>query len=148
MASFGQPSQVLSRNPFAPDPLPPEPSPPLFREHLDSLLDEKAKQLQIVGSLGQRILAQQTELEERIAMIREAENAPGSSSGVFGDAESDMAHQAQGLLQLTRQWDVDTQQTLTALTLGATHVRVLLDPWLYLAPRTQSNKRLWLLCNS
>lgn len=39
--------------------------------YLQSLLDRKEKQLQQAGNLGQRVLAQQMELEERIRQIQE-----------------------------------------------------------------------------
>ena len=43
-----------------------------MKTHLQHLLDSKEKQLQQAGSLGQRVLAQQMELEERIRQIQEA----------------------------------------------------------------------------
>ncbi|KIK68458.1 hypothetical protein GYMLUDRAFT_54091 [Collybiopsis luxurians FD-317 M1] len=42
-----------------------------MRSHLQSLLDAKEKQLQQAGTLGQRVLAQQMELEERIRQLQE-----------------------------------------------------------------------------
>jgi len=42
-----------------------------IKSHLQHLLDSKEKQLQQAGSLGQRVLAQQMELEERIRQIQE-----------------------------------------------------------------------------
>jgi hypothetical protein len=36
------------------------------RSHLQSLLEQKSSQLQMLGTMGQEILKQQTELEERI----------------------------------------------------------------------------------
>ena len=42
-----------------------------MKTHLQHLLDSKEKQLQQVGSLGQRVLAQQMELEERVRQIQE-----------------------------------------------------------------------------
>jgi len=41
------------------------------RARLQTLLDQKEQELQSAGSLGQRILAQQMELEERINQISE-----------------------------------------------------------------------------
>ena len=41
--------------------------------HLQTLLDGKEKQLQQAGTLGQRVLAQQMELEERIRQLQEIE---------------------------------------------------------------------------
>ncbi len=40
--------------------------------YLQTLLDKKEKQLQQAGNLGQRVLAQQMELEERIRQIQES----------------------------------------------------------------------------
>ncbi|KAF7318979.1 PH domain-containing protein [Mycena chlorophos] len=42
-----------------------------MKYHLQSLLDAKEKQLQQAGTLGQRVLAQQMELEERIRQLQE-----------------------------------------------------------------------------
>jgi hypothetical protein len=42
-----------------------------MKTHLHRLLDSKEKQLQQAGSLGQRVLSQQMELEERIRQIQE-----------------------------------------------------------------------------
>jgi hypothetical protein len=56
--------------------------------HLQSLLDAKEKQLLQAGMLGQRVLAQQTELEERIRQLQDlewealAEDADGDAEGV------------------------------------------------------------------
>jgi hypothetical protein len=41
------------------------------RQRLTYLLDAKEKQLQQAGTLGQRVLAQQMELEERIRQLQE-----------------------------------------------------------------------------
>lgn len=43
-----------------------------MKTQLQHLLDSKEKQLQQAGSLGQRVLAQQMELEERIRHLQEA----------------------------------------------------------------------------
>lgn len=42
-----------------------------LRDHLQWLLDSKEKQLQQAGTLGQRVLAQQMELEERIRQLQD-----------------------------------------------------------------------------
>ncbi|KAK7027275.1 hypothetical protein VNI00_015364 [Paramarasmius palmivorus] len=41
------------------------------KSHLQTLLDVKEKQLQQAGTFGQRVLAQQMELEERIRHLQE-----------------------------------------------------------------------------
>lgn len=42
-----------------------------MKNHLQALLDNKERQLQQAGTLGQRVLAQQMELEERIRQLQE-----------------------------------------------------------------------------
>jgi hypothetical protein len=44
-----------------------------MRAHLQLLLDNKEKQLQHVGTLGQRILSQQVQLDERVRQLHELE---------------------------------------------------------------------------
>lgn len=46
------------------------PTPAELKAHLQSLLDAKERQLQQAGTLGQRVLAQQMELEERIRQLQ------------------------------------------------------------------------------
>ncbi|KAL5506867.1 hypothetical protein ACEPAH_6323 [Sanghuangporus vaninii] len=46
-----------------------------MRAILQSLLDSKEKQLQQAGTLGQRVLAQQMELEERVRQLQEMQSA-------------------------------------------------------------------------
>ena len=43
-----------------------------MRQHLHRLLERKEKQLQQAGTLGQRVLAQRVELEERVRQLHEA----------------------------------------------------------------------------
>jgi hypothetical protein len=44
-----------------------------LRTHLQALLEHKTGQLQMVGTMGQKILAQQAELEERITSLGDIE---------------------------------------------------------------------------
>jgi hypothetical protein len=53
-----------------------------LRERLQLLLDDKEKQLQLAGTLGQRILAQQMELEDRINQL------PLSSSSLLNPEDT------------------------------------------------------------
>ncbi|KAG7095356.1 hypothetical protein E1B28_006115 [Marasmius oreades] len=84
-----------------------------MRSHLQSLLDEKEKQLQQAGTLGQRVLAQQMELEERIRQLQEiigdSESAEGGyDSGGEGAITNEEARDK--LMELTEtlvQWDRD-----------------------------------------
>ena len=47
-----------------------------LKQHLASLLDQKSSQLQVLGTMGQEILRQQQDLEERIRLFN-AEDAGG-----------------------------------------------------------------------
>jgi hypothetical protein len=77
-----------------------------MRLHLQALLDDKEKQLQLAGTLGQRILAQQMELEERINQITEFEVAkPGDE---VGDAQ--MRDRLQELAGAMHSWEKDNEQ--------------------------------------
>jgi hypothetical protein len=52
-----------------------------LRDHLASLLEHKTAQLQTLGSMGQEILRQQQELEERIRLVEEdAEDEVGEET--------------------------------------------------------------------
>ncbi|EAU89423.1 hypothetical protein CC1G_07649 [Coprinopsis cinerea okayama7 len=66
------------------------PSPAELQAHLQSLLDAKERQLQQAGTLGQRVLAQQMELEERIRQLQAL--TPGldgyQGEDVYGDIAS------------------------------------------------------------
>lgn len=73
-----------------------------MRLKLQALLDEKEKQLQQAGTLGQRILAQQVELEERINQISELDNG---ASGLPDDKiESEMRSKLDDLAATMHNW--------------------------------------------
>jgi len=57
-----------------------------MRFHLQNLLDSKEKQLQQAGTLGQRVLAQQMELEERIRQLQEADADKGEDDELDAEA--------------------------------------------------------------
>ncbi len=59
-----------------------------MKSHLQCLLDNKEKQLQQVGSLGQRVLAQQMELEERIRQLQELEADKGEDDEIDTEART------------------------------------------------------------
>ena len=77
-----------------------------IRHKLQALLDEKERQLQHAGALGQRILAQQMELEERIKQIAELdENAPASNT----DEESEIRMKLDDLAQTMHGWATENE---------------------------------------
>lgn len=57
-----------------------------MKYHLQNLLDSKEKQLQQAGTLGQRVLAQQMELEERIRQLQEADADKGEDDALDEEA--------------------------------------------------------------
>jgi ferritin-like metal-binding protein YciE len=74
------------------------------KSHLRNLLDAKEKQLQQAGTLGQRVLAQQMELEERIRQLQEdIEDESGGKSGVGSDAMEKLKDLADTLDQWERE---------------------------------------------
>ena len=68
--------------------------------HLQSLLDSKEKQLQQAGTLGQRVLAQQMELEERIRQLQE-ETADGDEGVLDEEAKA----RYRELAETIEEWD-------------------------------------------
>jgi len=68
-------SRSISKMDRSPSPPPRPRSPEItthdLREHLSSLLEQKSSQLQMLGTMGQEILKQQQELEERIRGFEE-----------------------------------------------------------------------------
>lgn len=89
-----------------------------LREQLKTLIDDKEKQLMLVGTLGQRFLSQQVELEERIQQMDEVEN-PTSELGELGNS-ADLRQKLEELAQTMQTWETENQQMwTTALTLGS-----------------------------
>jgi hypothetical protein len=77
-----------------------------MRFHLKAFLDSKEKQLQYAGTLGQRVLAQQMELEERIGQLAKA--AADKSEGDEVDAE--VVERYRELAGTIRTWDAENAQ--------------------------------------
>jgi hypothetical protein len=77
-----------------------------MRLHLQNLLDLKEKQLQQAGTLGQRILAQQVELEERVRQLQEVEADKGDDE----DLDSDIRDRYRDLANVVKAWDSENGQ--------------------------------------
>ena len=75
-----------------------------MRAHLQLLLDNKEKQLQQVGTLGQRILSQQVQLDERVRQLHELE------LGDNQDLDSEIRERYRELTEMVRAWDTDNTQ--------------------------------------
>ncbi|KAH9933802.1 uncharacterized protein B0H18DRAFT_982108 [Fomitopsis serialis] len=82
-------------------------SPGDVRSHLQNLLDDKEKQLQNAGTLGQQLLAQRMELEERIRQLQEAEMDAGSDDE---DAETSVREKYRDLADTVKQWETENEQ--------------------------------------
>lgn len=89
-----------------PDSSLPNPSAGNIRFHLQSLLDAKENQLQQAGTLGQRVLAQQMELEERIRQFQEVyADRPEDD-----ELDADAAERYRELTDTIRAWDAENAQ--------------------------------------
>ncbi|KAJ7689390.1 hypothetical protein B0H17DRAFT_1331737 [Mycena rosella] len=74
-----------------------------MKYHLQSLLDSKEKQLQQAGTLGQRVLAQQMELEERIRQLEEIDADKLDDDHVDDDARDRYRELAETLMAWDRE---------------------------------------------
>jgi hypothetical protein len=78
--------------------------------HLQNLLDSKEKQLQQAGTLGQRVLAQQMELEERIRQLQEAD----ADKGEDDELDAAATERYRELAETIRAWDAENAQLSSA----------------------------------
>lgn len=92
----------LSLNPFA--------SPSERKFHLQLLLDSKEKQLQQAGALGQRILAQQIELEEKIRHLQDSDVERGDDE----DLDAEARERFRELADTIKAWDLENAQLSSA----------------------------------
>jgi hypothetical protein len=81
-----------------------------MRQHLQFLLDSKEKQLQLAGALGQRVLAQQMELEERIRQFQEL----GARKGEDTDLSAEMSLKYRELSNTLKSWEEENMQLSSA----------------------------------
>ena len=89
-----------------------------MKYHLQNLLDSKEKQLQQAGSLGQRVLAQQMELEERIRQLQVLEADKGEDDEIDLGARERYRELAETILT----WDTENAQLSSAFG-GSSKVR-------------------------
>ncbi|KAG8216903.1 hypothetical protein J3R82DRAFT_7176 [Butyriboletus roseoflavus] len=96
------PLPALSINPFA--------SPSQRKLHLQLLLDNKEKQLQQAGALGQRVLAQQIELEEKIHHLQDLDVERGDEE----DLDADARERYRELADTVKAWDLENARLSSA----------------------------------
>lgn len=82
-----------------------------LRARLQSLLDEKEKQLQHAGTLGQRVLEQQMELEERVSQLRDLE----ADREEEDDVDGEMREYFRALADTVNAWDAENAKLSTAV---------------------------------
>lgn len=106
MATFSDGGDVFTGNMRSGSPSSTHSSAGDMRFYLQTLLDNKEKQLQQAGTLGQQLLAQRMELEERIRQLQdfdletfEDESAEASIRGKYRD-----------LAETIKGWDVENEQ--------------------------------------
>ena len=85
-------------------------SPNDMRLHLQNLLDGKEKQLQQAAALGERLLAQRVELEERVKLLQEID------ADKSDEITADMRERYRELADSVRAWDFGNVQLTTAFT--------------------------------
>lgn len=76
-----------------------------MRFYLQTLLDGKEKQLQQAGTLGQQLLAQRMELEERIRQLQELDLDAEDDSGV----DAGIRDKYRELAETIKEWDVENE---------------------------------------
>ncbi|KAH8996727.1 hypothetical protein EDB92DRAFT_1933646 [Lactarius akahatsu] len=81
-----------------------------MRQHLQNLLDSKEKQLQQAAALGERLLAQRVELEERVRLIQEVD------ADKTDEVTADIRERYRELADTVRAWDFGIVQLTTAFT--------------------------------
>ena len=101
--SDGQDDPLLMMSDFSPFGVP---SIGDMRAHLQLLLDNKEKQLQHVGTLGQRILSQQVQLDERVRQLHELESELDDNQ----DLDFEIRERYRELTEMVRAWDTDNTQ--------------------------------------
>ncbi|CDO76932.1 hypothetical protein BN946_scf185006.g14 [Trametes cinnabarina] len=86
-----------------------------MRLHLQTLLDNKEKQLQSAATLGHQLLAQRMELEERIRQLQELDlDVSGASSDDgHGGLDVSLRDRYRELAEAIKAWDTENEQLTT-----------------------------------
>jgi hypothetical protein len=81
--------------------------------HLQNLLDKKGRQLEQAATLGQRVLAQQLELEERIRQLQETEDL---------QSKAEKSHE---LTETVTTWDHENEKLFKAFGVSVSRLSLL-----------------------
>lgn len=93
-----------------------------MRLHLQNLLDNKEKQLQQAGTLGQQLLAQRMELEERIRQLQELDL---DAVAVDDDLNLSVRERYRELADTIKSWDKENEQFSSAFGWKVSSSRVV-----------------------
>jgi hypothetical protein len=93
-------------------------SPTDLLPQLQALLQDKEKQLQMAGTLGQRILAQQMELEERVNQLSNIAVKHGDSDS----SDQETKDKLRRLAETLQTWDHENSALLSSLGLDKVHI--------------------------
>ena len=77
-----------------------------MRQHLQNLLDTKDRQVQQVATLGERVLQQRMELEEKIYQLRDLDVDRGDSEDINGETRL----QYHDLDNMIKSWEEENAQ--------------------------------------
>ena len=81
-----------------------------MRLHLQNLLDGKEKQLQQAAALGERLLAQRVELEERVRLLQDVD------ADKSDEITADMRERYRELADAVKAWEFGNVQLTSAFT--------------------------------
>jgi hypothetical protein len=98
-----------------------------MRQHLQNLVDSKEKQLQQAAALGERLLAQRVELEERVRLLQDMD------ADKTDEITADMRERYRELADAVRNWDFGNVQLTSAFT---SSVRILFLLFFFLFAET------------
>jgi hypothetical protein len=122
-----------------------------MKHHLQNLLDSKEKQLQQAATLGQRVLAQRVELEERIRQLQEMDADKVDEEEI----DSEARERYRELAETIEEWDSENSMLSSAFGVGKVRFWMLFFPcvggrFLVLGPffRWAGSSAGWAVCTS
>lgn len=98
--------------------------PGTLRIQLQALLDDKERQLKLAGTLGQRVLAQQVELEERISQLNDLEAVKPNASDEEA-VELDIREKLRELRDTMNVWETENQEIFDFLGNKVSNISLL-----------------------
>src|SRR5258708_8613518 len=100
-----------------------------MRQHLQNLLDGKEKQLQQAAALGESLLAQRVELEERVRLLQDVD------ADKSDEITADVRERYRELADTVRTWEFGNVQLTSTFT---SSVRILVLRTIFLPTQTST----------